>query len=167
MRSGPERRVVIEDCSFGRFLGIIPVCPSGSLAFASPRCPLQLLGQQFSPQGDSAWHWTFGYILIIFKISFIYFLLWKHDNTITGDWEHRTKFQEAVLVTQSCLTLCDPMDCSLLGSSFHGILQARLLEWVAIPFFRGSSWPRDPTWSPELQVDSLVMLSITITFLSR
>ena len=43
-----------------------------------------------------------------------------------------------VLVTQSCLTLCDPMDCSLPGSSVHGILQARILEWVAIPFSRGS-----------------------------
>ena len=37
-----------------------------------------------------------------------------------------------------CLTLCDPMDCSLSGSSVHGILQARILEWVAIPFSRGS-----------------------------
>ena len=39
-----------------------------------------------------------------------------------------------VLVTQSCLTLCDPMNSSLPGSSVHGILQARILEWVAIPF---------------------------------
>ena len=44
-----------------------------------------------------------------------------------------------VLVTQSCLTLCDPVDCSPPGSSVHGILQARILEWVAIPFSRGSS----------------------------
>ena len=42
-------------------------------------------------------------------------------------------------------TLCDPMDCSLPGSSIHGILQARVLEWVAISFSRGSSWPRDRT----------------------
>ena len=42
-------------------------------------------------------------------------------------------------VTQSCLTLCDPMDCSPPGSSVHGILQARILEWVALFFFRGSS----------------------------
>ena len=47
---------------------------------------------------------------------------------------------------QSCLTLCDPKDCSLPGSSVHEILQARILEWVAIPFFRGSTWPRDRTW---------------------
>ena len=50
-----------------------------------------------------------------------------------------------VLVTQSCPTLCSPMDCSLPGFSIHGILQARLLEWVAIPFYRGSSRTRDRT----------------------
>ena len=48
-------------------------------------------------------------------------------------------------VAQSCLTLCDPIDYSLPISSVHGILQARILKWVAIPFSRGSSWPRD--WS--------------------
>ena len=45
----------------------------------------------------------------------------------------------------SCPTLCDPMDCSLPGSSVHGIFQARILEWVAISFFRRSSQPRDQT----------------------
>ena len=44
-----------------------------------------------------------------------------------------------LLVAQSCPTLCDPMDCSLPGSSIHGILQARILEWVAIAFSKGSS----------------------------
>ena len=44
---------------------------------------------------------------------------------------------------QSCLTVCDPMDCSLPGSSVHGILQARILKWVALPSLRGSSQPRD------------------------
>ena len=48
-------------------------------------------------------------------------------------------------VTQSCPTLCNPMYCSLPGSSLHGILQARVLEWVAISFSRGSSQPRDRT----------------------
>ena len=48
-----------------------------------------------------------------------------------------------VLVCQLCLTPFDPMDCSQLGSSIHGILQARKLEWLAVPFFRGSSRPRD------------------------
>ena len=59
-------------------------------------------------------------------------------------------------VPKSCLPLCDPMDCSPPGSSVHGILQARILEWVAISFSRGSS----PTQGANLhllywQVDSL------------
>ena len=49
-------------------------------------------------------------------------------------------------VAQSCLTLCDPMDCSLPGSSVHGIFKARVLEWVAISFSRGFSPLRDPIW---------------------
>ena len=49
-----------------------------------------------------------------------------------------------VLITQSCLTLCDPMNCSPPGSSVHGILQARILEWVAISFSRDLSDPG--TW---------------------
>ena len=50
-----------------------------------------------------------------------------------------------VLVAQSCQTLCNPMDCSPPGSSVHWILQARIVEQVAILFSRGSSWPRDQT----------------------
>ena len=50
-----------------------------------------------------------------------------------------------MLVTQPCPTLCNPMDCSLPGSSAHGILLARILEWVAVLFSRGSFWPRDWT----------------------
>ena len=48
-------------------------------------------------------------------------------------------------VSQPCLTLCYPVDCSPPGSFVHGILQARILGWVDIPFSRGSSWPRDQT----------------------
>ena len=51
--------------------------------------------------------------------------------------------KKKMLVALLCPTLCDPMDCSLPGFSTHGILQARILDWVAIPFSRGSSWPRD------------------------
>ena len=51
-----------------------------------------------------------------------------------------------VKFTQSCPTLCDPMDCSASGSSVHGILQAKILEWFAILFSRGSSWPKDRTF---------------------
>ena len=65
-----------------------------------------------------------------------------------------------VLVAQLCLTLCDPMECSPSGSSVHGILQARILEWVAIPFSRG---PRDQTQSSALQADSLPLESLSIS----
>ena len=50
------------------------------------------------------------------------------------------------LCAQSCPTLCNPMDCSLPGFSVHGIFQAGILEWVAVSFSRGSSWPRDWTY---------------------
>ena len=58
---------------------------------------------------------------------------------------HSPTLTSKVLVTQLCLTLRNPMDCSPPGSSVHGILQARILEWVAIPFSRGSSWPKNWT----------------------
>ena len=51
-----------------------------------------------------------------------------------------------MLVAKSCPTVCEAMDCSLPGFSVHGILQARILEWVAISFSMGSSQPRDATW---------------------
>ena len=60
-------------------------------------------------------------------------------------------------VAQSCLTLCDPMDYSLPGSSIHRIFQARILEWVAISFSRRSSQPRD--WT---QVSHIVSRCFTV-----
>ena len=57
-----------------------------------------------------------------------------HDHELGNNFLHMTSKAKQVLVTQSCPTLCDPMDCSPPGSSVHGILQARILEWVSIPF---------------------------------
>ena len=57
-----------------------------------------------------------------------------------------------VLVTQSCPTPCDLMDCSPPGSSVHGIFQARILEWIAIPFSRGSSQSKDQTGLPHFSL---------------
>ena len=57
---------------------------------------------------------------------------------------------------QLCLTLCDPMDCSLPGFSVHGILQARVLEWVAISFSRDLPNPGIEPRSPTLQADALL-----------
>ena len=73
----------------------------------------------------------------------------------TGPPEKSPSMYLQVKVTQSCLTLCDPMDCSQPGSSVHGISQARILEWVAFPFSRGSSQPGIEPGSPALQADSL------------
>ena len=60
-----------------------------------------------------------------------------NGHAVRGDSESESE------VAQSCLTLCDPEDCSLPGSSVHGILQAKILELVAISFSRVSSPPRD------------------------
>ena len=68
-----------------------------------------------------------------------------HKELDTTDWLRTKNTQVKVKVAQSCLTLCDPVDCSQPGSSIHGIFQARILEWVAISFSRGSFQPRDRT----------------------
>ena len=78
------------------------------------------------------------------------FLIFK-TNTVL---KYHEKKKKKALVAQSCPTLCDPTDCRLPGSSVHGILQARILEWVAIPFSRGS-FPRIEPESPALQAVSL------------
>ena len=67
----------------------------------------------------------------------------------------KSKERKESEVAQSCPTLRDPVDCSLRGSSVHGVFQARILEWVAIFFSRRSSWPRDWTRSLVLWADSL------------
>ena len=71
-------------------------------------------------------------------LSFSFF--WPHYVV----WLVGSQFP-TVLAAQLCLTLCDPMDCSSPSSSVHEILHARILEWVAMPFSRGSSQPRDQT----------------------
>ena len=65
--------------------------------------------------------------------------------TTSTIWEAHIWYESESEVAQSCLTLCDPMDCCLSGSSVHGIFQAIVLEWIAIFFSRGSSRPRDGT----------------------
>ena len=80
------------------------------------------------------------------------FELWCWRRLLRVPWIARRSTQsilkerkEESEVAQSCLTLCDPMDCRLPGSSIHGIFQARVLEWGAISFSRGSFQPRDRT----------------------
>ena len=66
----------------------------------------------------------------LLSCSVLQLLIYESENVIA-------------LVAQSCPTLCDPVDYSLPGSSVHGILQARILEWVAVPFSRGFSETED------------------------
>ena len=67
-------------------------------------------------------------------------------------WAH----VHAHIIAQFCLTLCNAMDGGPPGSSVHGNFQARILEWVAYPFSRGSSQPRNETGFPALQADSVL-----------
>ena len=67
------------------------------------------------------------------------------SRRVGHDWVTEQQQQMLVKIIQSCPTLCKPMDWGLPGSSVHGTLQARTLEWVAIPFSRASSQPRDQT----------------------
>ena len=93
---------------------------------------------------SEGWIWRFGDTTLLYWLNFsticlvnfltIYFITLKK-------WDD----PERERVAPSCLTLCNPMDCSLSGSSIHGVFQARVLEWVAISFSRGSFWPRDQT----------------------
>ena len=70
---------------------------------------------------------------------------WERTVLPSLGYPHLLFLSMKVLVAQSCPTLCNPRDYSLPGFSVHGILQARILEWVAIPFSRGSSQPRTQT----------------------
>ena len=88
--------------------------------------------------------------LLLVKLLQVFKILgaecWRVESSVSNarasgtDWDHGL-----CLVAQLCLTLCEPMDCSLPGSSVHDILQAKILEWAAMPSSRGSSQPRDQT----------------------
>ena len=73
------------------------------------------------------------------------FYPWNDGSTCPKLWQPKMSLKVKVLVARSCPTLSDPMDYSPSGSSVHGILQARILEWVAVLFSRGSSKPRAQT----------------------
>ena len=91
-------------------------------------------------------------IVLVFFQKFWYFFpktnhyFFKYFFSLFFHWRNNMLIESESEVTQSCLTLFDPMDCSLPGSSVHGIFQARVLEWVVIFFSKESSWPKDWTW---------------------
>ena len=68
-----------------------------------------------------------------------------HSYTLFERKRKDTGNESQSVFAQLCPTLCNPMDCSPPGSSVHGILQVSILEWIGVPFSRGSSWPRDWT----------------------
>ena len=102
--------------------------PGSSVHGISQARKLECVAISFSREPSQPRDWTY--------ISWIGRQILYHSTT-------REALQSEV--AQSRPTLCDPMDCSLPGFSIHGILQARILEWVAISFSRRSSWPRDWT----------------------
>ena len=95
---------------------------------------LEWVAIPFSRGSSWPWDWT-----RVFCIAGRFFMVWATREA------HRMCLCVSVLVVQLCLTLCNSTDCSPSGSSVHGICQARILEWVAIPFSRGSFWLRDRT----------------------
>ena len=105
-----------------------------------------------NPVPYSRAHWTFPYR----KDGKLLRLCWLHDlrqeYSILLLYLKSSKVHLKVLITQLCLTLCDPLDCCPPGSFVHGILQARILEWVAILFSMGCSRPRSGilVWNPGL-----------------
>ena len=84
------------------------------------------------------------FLMQFWEIQPLFFTL-KSLNSIVFMFLRSLIKERGSEVVQSCPTLCDPMDCSLPGFSMHGIFQARILEWFAISFSRGSSWPRNRT----------------------
>ena len=101
-------------------------------------------------------------LLILLEISgTVYFslspsrVLSKTFRNVENHTIYVVKWKVKVLVIQLCLTLCNPMNCSLPGSCVREILQVRILEWVAISFSRGFSQPKDQTQVGALQACSL------------
>ena len=102
------------------------------------------------------------------------------SKTRLSDWTElmygceQSEMKKASEVAQSCPTFSEPVDCSLPGSSIQGILQARIVEWVAISFSRGSFWPRDwtrvsliagrcfPVWVMDVRMDHKASWSLKI-----
>ena len=83
-------------------------------------------------------------------MSFKFLLHWNlnflnSENFVRPYWYTMYQLCAVLICSVSCQTLCDLKDCSPLGSSVHGILQARILEWDAMLSSRGSSWPRNQT----------------------
>ena len=99
-------------------------------------------------------------VILYVDIIFSKILAFNRSTWLSsGEQELWAWYQQVCVpkLLQLCLTLCDPMDCSPPGSSVHGILRARILEWVVIPFSKGSSQPRESSWprNPTLSISCI------------
>ena len=83
--------------------------------------------------------------MYVYTHTHTYMYVYTHTHICMYIYIHIHIYGVDGLDAKSCLTLWDPMDCNPPGSSLHWVFQARILEWVAIPYSRGSSWPRDWT----------------------
>ena len=92
------------------------------------------------------------------KIKYVHIYTWTHCLIIYFN----QIYLSLCLVTQTCTTLCDPMECSPPGSSVHGILQARILEWVAMSSSRNLPNPGIELSCSTLQADSLTTILLKI-----
>ena len=110
-------------------------------------CPTLWDPMDCSPPGSSVYGIFQAKVLEWGAIAFSKRSSWPRDWILGTIVVHNApESRQSCLVTQSCPTLCASMDYSLPGSPIHGILQARILEWVAISFSKRSSWPRDWIW---------------------
>ena len=123
-------------------------CVAHGTQFSDIRQP----GWDGSP-GENGYMYMYGWVSSLFTWNYHNIVNWfipkqkkifkvKKKNVLHSEWY----IAAAVKSPQSCPTLCNPIDSSPPGSPVPGILQATILEWVAIPFSRGSSWPRGWTW---------------------
>ena len=106
-----------------------------------PECP-QNMSASFPETQCPSWELYLFYILIMIDHCFCCILLSYPSRPVSIQAEGVCP---CMLSHFSHIRLCNPTDCSLPGSSVHGIFQARILEWVAMPSSRGSSWPSDRT----------------------
>ena len=111
-----------------------------ALSNLTSSCPDSVAGRGTPSR---AWEWAL--VQVRNDLSKETHKLTKQETLLGRGAQAESSVCVCVKSPQSCLTLCDPMDCSLAGSSVHGILQARLLKWIAMPSSRGSPWPRDWT----------------------
>ena len=123
---------------------------------SSPRhCHIVQVSGQVWPDFHLLVGFYFGTLLYVPPLNYfsshspkLLLLLLVRKSSSPSPWgcNNQVEVKVKVLLTQSCPTLCDPMDYSPPGSSVHRIFQARILECIAISFYTESSWPRDGTW---------------------